>query len=76
MTNLVRFGISPYKFFGLYDQILDDMTNILSEIWSTYYPSMEELDTFAGQISDFLRKHLVHATLPSFLHQKLTYVRA
>ena len=42
------------KFSVLYDQILDNMTNILSEIWSTYHQSMEEFDTLAGQISDFL----------------------
>ena len=46
------------------------MTNILSEIWSTYYPSMEEFDTFAGQISDFLRKHLVQRDVTEFFAPK------
>ena len=46
------------------------MTNILSEIWSTYYPSMEEFDTFTGQISDFLRKHLAQRDVTEFFAPK------
>ena len=54
------------KFSVLYDQISDNVTNILSEIWSTYYPSMEEFDTCAGQIRDFLRKNLVQRNITEF----------
>ena len=50
----------------MYDQILDNTTNILFEIWSTYYPSMEEFDTFAGQIRNFLRKDLVQWDITEF----------
>ena len=51
------------------------MTNILSAIWSTYYLSMEEFDTFAEQIRDFLRKDLAQLEITEFLHLKLTNVR-
>jgi len=40
------------------------------------FSSMEEFDTFTGQIVIFCEKILFSGTLPSFLHLKLTNVRA
>ena len=62
MTNLVRnFSIenSSFNTTNLFSSLLLQYWYNIFHATYVYFPSMEEFDTFAGLIRDFLQKDLV-----------------